>query len=331
MTLYFNNRNKSIGILLLVSVFIQACDNKAEQVPNSTVATSGSNADFIPFDVQHKLGSTVIKKRPVRVAALDMNEVDYLDQLGVPVAGMPKDFIPHYLEDYSNNSNIVDLGAIVQPNMERIYALKPDLVLMSPIQASHYQALSDLAPTIHFDINYQDSSSEYFDAVKQHLLILGKIFDKETLAQSKVIELENKVQTAKQIIQNRPEKAMVVLHNNSSFRFLGVNSRYGFVYDLLGVKAVNSSEQMGLHGQPVSSEFIFENNPDIIYLVDRTAVMEHSPVLDKQAIDNPLLRETNAWKNDKVIFVDPEAWYITGAGVTSLKIIIDDVLQGYTS
>jgi iron complex transport system substrate-binding protein len=27
--------------------------------------------------------------------------------------------------------------------------------------------------------------------------------------------------------------------------------------------------------------------------------------------------------------VDPEAWYITGAGITSLNIMIDDVLKGY--
>lgn len=331
MTSKCRSGTKVIAILLFSSAFLLACDNKTESVQLASLDTSASTAelDFAPIEVEHKLGTTVITKRPVRVAALDMNEVDYLEQLGIPIVGMPKDFVPYYLKDYSNNSDIVDLGAIVQPNMERIYALKPDLVLMSSVQASHYQALSNLAPTIHLDIDYQDSNSDYFDIVKQHLLVLGKLFDKQTLAKHKVDELETKIQAARMVIKDRPEKALVVLHNNGAFRFLGIRSRYGFIYSALGVKPASLSEQMGLHGQPVSSEFILENNPDIIYVVDRTAVMERSPVLDKQSIDNPLLRETNAWKTGNVIFVDPEAWYITGAGITSLNIMIGDVLKGY--
>lgn len=330
MTSKCKSGTKVMAILLFSSAFLLACDNKSEPVQQTILATSdASESSFTPVEITHKLGTTVITKRPVRVAALDMNEVDYLEQLDIPIIGMPKDFVPYYLQDYSNNNDIVDLGAIVQPNMERIYALKPDLVLMSSIQATHYQALSNLAPTIHLDIDYQDSNSDYFDIVKQHLLVLGKVFDKQTLAKHKVDELESKIQAARMVIQDRPEKALVVLHNNGAFRFLGIRSRYGFIYSGLGVKPASLSEQMGLHGQPVSSEFILENNPDIIYVVDRTAVMERSPVLDKQSIDNPLLRETNAWKTGNIIFVDPEAWYITGAGITSLNIIIDDVLKGY--
>ncbi|ABX50629.1 periplasmic binding protein [Shewanella baltica OS195] len=330
MTSKCKSGTKVMAILLFSSAFLLACDNKSEPVQKTILATSDtSESSFTPVEITHKLGTTVITKRPVRVAALDMNEVDYLEQLDIPIIGMPKDFVPYYLQDYSNNNDIVDLGAIVQPNMERIYALKPDLVLMSSIQANHYQALSNLAPTIHLDIDYQDSNSDYFDIVKQHLLVLGKVFDKQALAKHKVDELESKLQNARKVIQDRPEKALVVLHNNGAFRFLGIRSRYGFIYSGLGVKPASLSEQMGLHGQPVSSEFILENNPDIIYVVDRTAVMERSPVLDKQSIDNPLLRETNAWKTGNIIFVDPEAWYITGAGITSLNIIIDDVLKGY--
>ena len=90
-----------------------------------------------------------------------------------------------------------------------------------------------------------------------------------------------------------------------------------------------SAIEAGLHGQPISSEFIQQANPDIIYVVDRTAVMEHRPVMTAEQMANPLLRQTNAWKNGRVIFVDADAWYITAASLTSLNIIIDDVLKGY--
>ena len=77
------------------------------------------------------------------------------------------------------------------------------------------------------------------------------------------------------------------------------------------------------------SKFFEQANPDIIYVVDRTAVMEHRPVMTAEQMANPLLRQTNAWKNGRVVFVDADAWYITAASVTSLKRVIDDVLRGY--
>lgn len=46
-------------------------------------------------------------------------------------------------------------------------------------------------------------------------------------------------------------------------------------------------------------------------------------------MSNPLLRQTNAWKNGRVVFVDADAWYTTAASVTSLQLVIDDVIKGY--
>lgn len=258
-----------------------------------------------------------------------MNEVDFLDQLGVPVAGMVKDYVPHFLTRYKDDQAIRDLGAIVQPNLEHIHALKPDLILMTSIQANHYKELSQIAPTLHFDVDYQNSESKHIEVVKQHLLTLGHIFGKEDLARQKAAELDAKVADARKVTQDRPERALIVLHNNGAFSAFGVQSRYGFVFDALGVKPASSAIEAGLHGQPISSEFIQQANPDIIYVVDRTAVMEHRPVMTAEQMANPLLRQTNAWKNGRVVFVDADAWYITAASVTSLKLVINDVLKGY--
>ncbi|PKG40100.1 siderophore ABC transporter substrate-binding protein [Psychromonas sp. Urea-02u-13] len=284
-----------------------------------------------PIVVDHNLGQTVISHRPQRVAALDMNEVDFLDQLGVPIAGMVKDFVPHFLAKYKNDDNVRDLGSIVQPNMEKIYALKPDLILMTPLHANQYQALSELAPTLHFDVDFRNSQSNHLEVIKQHLLDLGEIFDKQALAQQKVAEIDAKVEQVLAATSDRPETALVVMHNNGSFSSFGLESRYGFVFDVLGVKPASTEIATSLHGQPVSSEFINQADPDILYIIDRTAVMEGIPNIDVERLANPLLRQTKAWKNGKVILVDADAWYITAASVTSLKIVIDDIIKGYQS
>ena len=323
-----NQPRLATAVLLAALAVLQGCTDKTASVPPAPAATATQPA-FAPITVVHKLGATVIDKRPRRVAVLDMNEVDFLDQLGVPVAGMVKDYVPHFLARYKDDQDIRDLGAIVQPNLERIHALQPDLVLMTSIQANHYQELSQIAPTVHFDVDYQNSESKHIEVVKQHLLTLGRIFGKEELARQKAAELDAKVADARKVTQERPEKALIVLHNNGAFSAFGVQSRYGFVFDALGVKPASTAVEAGLHGQPISSEFIQQANPDIIYVVDRTAVMEHRPVMTAEQMANPLLRQTNAWKNGRVVFVDADAWYITAASVTSLKRVIDDVLRGY--
>lgn len=323
-----NQPRLAIAVLLAAMAVLQGCTDKTASVPPAPAASATQPA-FAPITIVHKLGTTVIEQRPRRVAVLDMNEVDFLDQLGVPVAGMVKDYVPHFLIRYKDDQDIRDLGAIVQPNLEHIHALQPDLVLMTSIQANQYQELSQIAPTLHFDVDYQNSESKHIEVVKQHLLTLGRIFGKEDLARQKAAELDAKVADARKVTQERPEKALIVLHNNGAFSAFGVQSRYGFVFDALGVKPASTAIEAGLHGQPISSEFIQQANPDIIYVVDRTAVMEHRPVMTAEQMANPLLRQTNAWKNGRVVFVDADAWYITAASVTSLKRVIDDVLRGY--
>ena len=66
-----------------------------------------------------------------------------------------------------------------------MHALKPDLILITPIQANHYQELSEIAPTLHFDVDYKNSQRTHIATVRQHLLTLGRIFDKEALAQQR--------------------------------------------------------------------------------------------------------------------------------------------------
>lgn len=315
--------------LLLISVasigLLAGCEPSAQ----TTQTTNSAPALAAPITMQHQLGSTQLHYRPQRVAALDMNEVDFLAQLNIPISGMSKDYVPHFLAAYKNDPAIADLGAIVQPNLERVHALRPDLILITPIQATHYQALSEIAPTLHFDVDFSNSQNRHFEVVKAHLADLGKIFDKQELAQSKIAELDAKLAQVQQVTANRPEKALIVLHNNGAFSSFGVQSRYAFVFSQLGVKPASNALENSLHGQPISSEFIQQADPDILYIVDRTAVMERRPVIDAERLANPLLRQTKAWKNGKVVFVDADAWYTTGASVTSLKLMMDDIIKGY--
>lgn len=320
MTRYLNSSRLAHLLLLATMALMQGCD-QANDMPTQEAMT--------PLTIQHALGSTVIDHRPHRVAALDMNEVDFLDQLDVPVVGMPKDFIPHFLKEYRHNPAVEDLGSIVRPNLERVHRANPDLILMTSLQANHYHELTQIAPTLHFDVDYRNSQSNHIDVIKDHLIDLGEIFGKEALARQRTAELDNTVEKVRRVTQGRPERALILLHNNGAFNSFGVQSRYGFIFTELGVEPAAPGIDTSMHGQPVSSEFIQQADPDIIYVVDRTAIMEHRPTMDASSMANPLIRQTSAWRNNRVIYVDPEAWYVTAASVSALEIIADDIIDGY--
>jgi iron complex transport system substrate-binding protein len=38
-----------------------------------------------------------------------------------------------------------------------------------------------------------------------------------------------------------------------------------------------------------------------------------------------LVKETNAGKNGKVIALDPQVWYLSGSGLESVQLMLDDV------
>ncbi|MCF0264475.1 siderophore ABC transporter substrate-binding protein [Acinetobacter guillouiae] len=320
----WKNNSWNLALSMIAAISLSGCDKKP-----AADANQGAQKLATPIVVKHELGTTSIAYHPQRAAVLDMNEADFLDQLSIPIAGMPKDYVPHFLQKYKDDQKVQDLGAIVQPNMERIYTLKPDIILMTPLQANQYQALSKIAPTVHYDINFNNSQQHHIEAIKAHLITLGQIFNQQQLATQKVDALDAKVAEVRKITVNRPEKALVVLHNNGAFSNFGVQSRYGFVFNAFGVKPASTVVDTSLHGQPISSEFIKQADPDILYIVDRTAVMEHRPTIDAERMSNPLLRQTKAWKNGKVVFVDADAWYITAASPTSMHILIDDVIKGY--
>jgi iron complex transport system substrate-binding protein len=105
----------------------------------------------------------------------------------------------------------------------------------------------------------------------------------------------------------------------------GAGSRFGIIHDLLGVKAADDTIEVSTHGQEVSYEYISQVNPDILFVVDRT-VIAGGTNLAATTLDNELVNETSAATNNKIISLDPDLWYLSGGGLTSVSEMIDEVV-----
>ncbi|MEW8986910.1 MAG: ABC transporter substrate-binding protein, partial [Bacillus sp. (in: firmicutes)] len=67
-------------------------------------------------------------------------------------------------------------------------------------------------------------------------------------------------------------------------------------------KAVDENLEVSQHGQSITFEYILEKNPDVIFVIDRSAAVG-GEVGAKETIENELVKKTNAYKNGKIIYL----------------------------
>lgn len=296
----------------MVALTFTACNNKSETQSAETIS------------VTHELGTTKVPINPKKVVVFDVGTLETLDELKIPIAGIPKDYMAKHLEKYRIDKNVQDAGSIIQPNLEMVNNIKPDLVVISAVTSKEYDQLSKIAPTIYLGVKNEN----YKQSVIDNLNIIGNVFGVKEKTDQKVAEIESKIEKAVKTIKASDKKIMILMYNAGAFSTFGNNSRYGFVYTDLKAKQADNNKQAGVHGTVVSSEYISQVNPDILYIIDRNEIMLGKKT-DRTEIENALIQKTNAYKNNRVIYVDPNVWYLSGGGTYSLNHMVDDVLKGY--
>ena len=57
------------------------------------------------------------------------------------------------------------------------------------------------------------------------------------------------------------------------------------------------------------------------------ATREEGAQAAEAVLDNEIVRQTTAAREDQIVYLDPVAWYVVFGGIDTTKIMIDDVLQ----
>lgn len=299
------------SLVLVTTVMLLSCNQEKKK----EVAPSEQTIEVI-----HALDTTNVVLKPERVVVFDMGTLETLNELDIKITGMPKDYVPEHLSKFGKDESIINVGSVKEPNLEKVNALNPDLIVISARLEKYYDELSKIAPTIYLQVDAKD----YLNSFEQNTLTLGKIFGKEKEAGEKVEAIKNKIMKDLPTIEKDQKKALVLLYNNGKFSAYGRNSRFGFIHDVMKVKPVSESLEIATHGQPVSNEFIEHENPDYIFIVDRSSMVNNLKT-NKNDIENALIKRTNAYKNNKIIYLDPQIWYLSGGGITSTNKMIEDI------
>lgn len=297
---------------------LTACNKPSEPAKNAAQDKPGTETSLT---ITHELGNTTVPRHPKKVAVFDMGVLDIMNEIGDDTqVAVPNDAVTSWLSKYKNKTNI---GGIKEPDLEGLYNYKPDIIFISGRQKAYYSELSKIAPTVYIQIE----PGRYMADLEKNVTDVGRIFGKEDIAARKMDDIKKQIADAKAIAANSNDKALILLTNDGSMSAYGKGSRFGLIHDVLGIREADENIKVSIHGQEVGYEYIAKINPDIIYVVDRTAVVGGTKFANT-TLDNALVNSTKAGKNKKIVTMDAESWYLTTGGLTSTKKMINDALTG---
>ena len=322
--------NKKLGIIVavLITLLIVGCSaqNEAPAEPVSTgevqtTEKSDTAKEVRELKIQHKLGEITLNKTPEKVVVFDYGTVDSLDKMGIDVIALPKSHVPPYLEKFKSDQ-YVSAGSLFEPDFEKIYELKPDLIIISPRQAKSYEEFIKIAPTLYVETD----SNDYINSFKKNIMTLGKIFEKEDFVNKEFKALEESINSINKKVTEAGKRAVVIMVNDGALSVFGKGSRFDSIYKEFGFGQADENIEVSNHGQSISFEYIAEKDPEYIFVVDRGAVVGGN-VSAKQVLENDIVKEASAYKNGNIIYLDSFAWYVSTGGFGSTAIMVEDVMK----
>lgn len=274
--------------------------------------------------ISHDLGDTEVPMNPERVVTLSYSTLDILDEMDLEekVVGTAKDNLPSYLEEYSNEA-VINVGGLKEFSLETINELKPDLIIIEGRQADSYEDLMAIAPTIQLGTD----NTDYFGSLERNLTALGQIFGKEDVVESQLAALNKRVEKISEKVQGEGLNALALMVSDGAMSVYGNGSRFSSIYDNFGFKAADAEIEVANHGQNISYEYLLTKNPNYLFVVDKSSATGSSeePTAAKEILDNDLVKSTDTYKNDNIIYLNGPAWYVGGAGLQAADLMIKDI------
>lgn len=272
--------------------------------------------------IKHAQGQTVVSAVPEKTVVFDMAALDILNALGVQATAVPTGTFPPFLAAYADKS-VPKVGTLFEPDYEAVNSISPDLIIVGGRSAPKYRDLSKLAPTIDLTVDPKD----LVGSVARNTRTLAKIYDKEDEGEALLAKLNDSI---KALHAKAADKGpgLVVLTVGGKMSAYGPGSRFGLIHDAFGVPPAVEGLATTNHGQAISFEFIFKNDPEWLFVIDRDAAIGREGTPARQLLDNALIHKTKAWKKNQIVYLNSMNWYLLGsAGLTSMQQNIEQLSQ----
>lgn len=305
-----------VSLLLVVVMVIAAACGSNNSGNNGNDNTSNNNEASETMTIEHELGTSEIEKKPEKVVVFDFGVLDTFKKLGLEdkVVGVAQaGVIPSYIDEFASE-DYANIGSLKEPDFEKIAELDPDLILISGRQSEVYDQLQEIAETVFIGVDTEN----YMDSFTENVTTIGEMFGKESEVEDALAEIDDTIASVNEKAEEADKNALIILANDDKISAYGPSSRFGIIHDVFGVPAVDEGIEVSTHGSNVSFEYVTEQDPDLLYVIDRGAVVGGESSA-KQVVENKLMERTKAFQNDDIYYLDPEFWYLSGGGLISVQ------------
>lgn len=313
-TIYFEETmSETTDETMVESMTETMTESRDEESTTVTISSYDANGEKINVEVP---------KNPTNVAVLDLATLDTIDALGKgdSIKGFSKGSNLPGKETYYENDEIKNLGTVKEVDLEELVALKPEIIFIGGRLSAQYEDLSKIAPVVYMSVNSDDDP---FNSAKENILEIAKIYDALDIANEKLTAYEERLNEVK--TKSNGANALVALVTKGDISLLGDNGR-GSMITLDGGFTNLTTEDSSTHGNSVSFESILDLNPDYIFVLDRdSAINAEGAMLAKDILDNEIIHKTNAYMNDRIIYLNPSIWYLAEGGLGALDTMISDI------
>jgi iron complex transport system substrate-binding protein len=331
----YRDRWLRLSVLLLLTLMTTvACGRDVVSDSSSQPPlTAPTAATAETRSVQHAMGTAQVPAAPQRVVSLSW--LDTVLSLGVQPIGSNQ-VNDSYLQERA--AEITNVGRSGSPSLEKILALKPDLIL--GWQTDHkaiYPQLSRIAPTV---IDGGQGSGSWKETVQLYAQALGKTAEAEQLMAKYKARLEEFKQRIgagdpQQDRLKQTQVSVVRVYPDGISLYLK-DSFCGTILADAGLSRPSSqnlsaSEAKALGGNPVqlsiSRELLSQADGDVLFVWtaenDAKTTQDAQKQLEQLKSD-PLWANLKAVKQNRVYQV-PKYWI--GSGPIAANLVIDDLFK----
>ena len=314
---------KKINLLYLLAILAIISGLLLYYLPDMT---SGHNAEsnktsqtFKEKTIVHDFGTTELKKAPKRIVILDNLYGEILDPLDITPVGATtgqadsQEFSTLFKKQYKD-AKVVSVGWQGSPDLDKIAELKPDLILMTREQEDLYDELSEIAPTVGYQINTDENWDYHETSLK-----VAEIFDKRDEMKKDLDRLDAREAVFAENVKDKfgDQKLLYLRLTDNDIRYYAYG-HFGYLYDTYHFNRAETFNPDDMF-QVIDSDKLKDINPDLLIVQ-----ADSQELLDNKLKNTPVWTSLKAVQNNKVIYADYST-YMLGFGIVSQEAIMKQI------
>ena len=314
---------KKINLLYLLAILAIISGLLLYYLPDMT---SGHNAEsnktsqtFKEKTIVHDFGTTELKKAPKRIVILDNLYGEILDPLDITPVGATtgqadsQEFSTLFKKQYKD-AKVVSVGWQGNPDLDKIAELKPDLILMTGEQEDLYEELSEIAPTVGYQINTDENWDYHETSLK-----VAEIFDKRDEMKKDLDRLDAREAVFAENVKAKfgDQKLMYLRVTDNDIRYYAYG-HFGYLYDTYHFNRAETFNPDDMF-QVIDPDKLKDINPDLLIVQ-----ADSQELLDNKLKNTSVWTSLKAVQNNKVIYADYST-YMLGFGIVSQEAIMKQI------